>query len=246
MKLISTILIFLLLFVFSIDAKSKVKSNSKISLPQIHFPSAGGSAINPSLNPFLYNSPAYGNLILNQYNANMDAIISHIPQPQTDIGSQFLDTHIQKEISNDISVQPIQSGSSMPVYRITNIIDHGRANTSNYPKFKNVDYLLWKFQDIEEGNSILIKGNQLEFGTVNVFVDKPDSLLNFIKKEKDNFFLLESRVDGVLTGLLVNGRTKKVTKVQCTKQKETTQAIYEYAVIGEEVEFWNYLGLFGK
>jgi len=66
-----------------------------------------------------------------------------------------------------------------------------------------------------------------------------------MQKEKDNFFLLEDRKEEVLVGYLVNRKTKKVNKVQCTKVKDKA-AIYDYALLGEELEFWNYIGLFGK
>ena len=143
-------------------------------------------------------------------------------------------------------MEPIQTGQSMPTYRITNIIDHGRSDKNTDPKFKNVDYLLWKFQSIEEGNSVQIKGNQLEFGQSTVFADKPDSLLKFVRLEKESYFLLESKANGSLTGLLVNAKTKKVNKVQCTKVKDSSRENYEYAIIGEEGEFWNYIALFGN
>ncbi len=250
MKFNLIIAIILIVINFSVNAKSRgggIRMN--ISVPQFSSPASNGTTypvITSGLSPYFYNSAAYGNLLLNQYNANVNAMNARIPQPQSDLGAQYLDKQIQKEISDEIAVQPIQSGQSMPMYRITNIIDHGRSDKSTDPKFKNVDYLLWKFQSIEEGNPIQVKGNQLEFGQAIVFADKPDSLLKFVQKEKENYFLLESRANGVLTGFLVNAKTKKVNKVQCIKAKDSIKENYEYAVIGEEGEFWNYLALFGK
>ncbi len=245
-----TIAIIFIIVNFSVSAKSRgggVRMN--ITVPQFSSPASNGTTypvITSGLNPYFYNSAAYGNLLINQYNANVNAMNARIPQPQSDLGAQYLDKQIQKEISDEIAVQPIQSGQSMPMYRITNIIDHGRSDKSTDPKFKNVDYLLWKFQSIEEGNSVYVNGNQLEFGQTTVFADKPDSLLKFVQREKENYFLLESRANGVLTGFLVNAKTRKVTKVQCIKVKDSLKENYEYVVIGEEGEFWNYLALFGK
>ncbi len=233
----------------SLFAKSRGGVRMNISIPQFSAPIGGSSAppviLGPGLNPYYYNTPAYGNLILNQYNANINAINSRIPQPESDLGAQYLDKQIQKEIAEDILTQPIQTGQSFPTYKITNINDHGKLDSNKDPKFKNIDYLLWKFQNIAEGNSIQMKGNQLELGVSTVFAEKPESLLKFMQKEKDNFFLLEDRKEEVLVGYLVNRKTKKVNKVQCTKVKDKA-AIYDYALLGEELEFWNYIGLFGK
>lgn len=233
---------------FGIMAKSRgggVRMN--ISIPQFSAPIGGNSAppvmLGPGLNPYYYNTPAYGNLILNQYNANMNAINSRIPQPESDLGAQYLDKQIQKEIADEIAVQPIQPGQSMPTYKITNINDHGKIESNN-PKFKNIDYLLWKFQNISEGNSVQFNGNQLELGASIVFTDKPDSLIKFIQKEKENYFLLEDKKAEVLTGFLINRKTKKVAKIQCSKSK--VGANYDYAVLGDELEFWSYIGLFTK
>jgi hypothetical protein len=246
MKLILEIAIILVSINFTLNAKSKGSTKLNISVPHFSSPSSNGVSypVVPLPYPYMQSTPAYGNLLLNQYNANMNAITSRIPQPQSDLGAQYLDKHIQKEITDDLNVQPIQPGASMPSYRITNIIDHGRSINSKDPKFKNVDYLLWKFQNLEEGNSVQVKGNQLDFGVSSVFEDKPDSILKFIRKEKENYFLLESRTNGALIGLLINGRTKKANKIQCTKLKNTNMETYEYSVIGEELEFWNYLALF--
>lgn len=242
-------LILFLLINLSPFAKSKSKANFHISVPQFPAPSSNGISyplIAPGLNPYFYNNPAYGNLLLNQSNANLNAINSRIPQPESDLGSKYLDAQIQKEITEELTVQPLQTGSSMPVYRITNIIDHGRATNSSNPKFRNVDYLLWKFQNLEEGFSIQLIGDKIEFGQSVVFVDKPDSILDFVQKQKENFVLLESRANGSLIGFLGNSRTRKVSKIQATRTKDTKREIYEYAVIGEEKEFWNYLDLFGN
>lgn len=243
--------IFAIIFIlinFSLLSKSRGGVRMNITVPQFSSPSSNGVSypIAPGLNPYFYNTPAYGNLLLNQYNANVNAMNARIPQPQSDLGAQYLDKQIQKEISDEIAVQPIQSGQSMPVYRITNINDHGKPDKNSDPKFKNADYLLWKFQNIEEGNAVRIKGNQLEFGQLSVFADKPDSLLKFVRTEKENYFLLESRANGNLTGLLVNQKTKKINRVQCSKVNDSLRETYEYAVIGEELEFWNYIGLFGN
>ena len=246
----TTLILIVLLFVnLSLFSKSKNKANFNISVPQFSAPSSNGISyplIAPGLNPYFYNNPAYGNLLLNQSNTNFNAINSRIGQPESDLGSKYLDAQIQKEITEELTVQPLQSGSSMPVYRITNIIDHGRADNTNNPKFKNVDYLLWKFQNLEEGISIQFKGDKLEFGQSVVFVDKPDSILDFVQKQKDNFVLLESRANGSLTGFLVNSRTKKVSKIQANRSKDTKREIYEYTVVGEEKEFWNYIDLSGN
>jgi len=242
-------LILFLLINLSILAKSKSKASFNISTPQFSAPSSNGISyplMAPGLNPYFYNNPAYGNLLLNQYNANINAINSRNPQPESDLGSKYLGAQIQKEITEELTVQPLQTGSSMPVYRITNIIDHGRADNTNNPKFKNVDYLLWKFQNLEEGISIQLKDDKLEFGQSVAFVDKPDSILDFVQKQKDNFVLLESRANGSLTGFLVNSKTRKVSKIQAYRTKDTKREIYEYVVIGEEKEFWNYIDLFGN
>ena len=77
-------------------------------------------------------------------------------------------------------------------------------------------------------------------------MDKPDSILDFVQKQKDNFVFLESRANGSLTGFLVNSRTKKVSKIQANRSKDTKREIYEYTVVGEEKEFWNYIDLFGN
>jgi hypothetical protein len=248
MKIKSIVTIIFILINFSLLSKSRGGVRMNITVPQFSFPSSNGVSypVAPGLNPYFYNSAAYGNLLLNQNNANVNAMNARIPQPQSDLGAQYLDKQIQKEISDEIAVQPIQSGQSMPVYRITSINDHGRSDKNSDPKFKNADYLLWKFQGIEEGNTVQIKGNQLEFGQSAVFADKPDSLLKFVRTEKENYFLLESRANGNLTGLLVNQKTKKINRVQCTKSKDSLKENYEYAVIGEELEFWNYIGLFGN
>ena len=248
MKIKSVVAIIFILVNFSLLSKSRGGVRMNISVPQFSSPSSNGVSypVAPGLNPYFYNSAAYGNLLLNQYNANVNAMNARIPQPQSDLGAQYLDKQIQKEISDEIAVQPIQTGQSMPTYRITNIIDHGRSDKNTDPKFKNVDYLLWKFQSIEEGNAVQIKGNQLEFGQSTVFADKPDSLLKFVRLEKESYFLLESKANGSLTGLLVNAKTKKVNKVQCTKVKDSSRENYEYAIIGEEGEFWNYIALFGN
>lgn len=246
MKSYFKIIIFIILTSLSLNAKSKGGVRMNISVPQLS--SSGGSGVSfpiiaPGLSNQFYN-PAYQNFILGQYNLN--AINARLPQPQSDLGNQILDKHIQSEITEEIKVQPIQSGNAMPIYRITNIIDHGNSTNSKDPKFKHVDFLLWKFQAIEEGIPVQVNGSQLEFGNATVFADKPESLLKFVSKEKENYFLLETRDNSLLTGLLVNGKTKKVTRIQCTKIKNETRETYDHTVLSEEGDFWSYLGLFNK
>ena len=224
MKKFNLVVILLILVSISLNAKSK-SGRINITLPQFSSPSSNGVSIGSGLSPYFYTNPAYQNFILGQYNLN--AINSRLPQPQSDLGNQILDKHIQSEIAEEIRVQPIQSGNAMPVYRITNIIDHGNATNSKDPKFKHVDFLLWKFQTIEEGIPVQVNGSQLEFGNAIVFTDKPESLLKFVTKEKENYFLLETRDNRVLTGLLVNTKSKKVTRVQCFKvQNESYLALF--------------------
>lgn len=70
-----------------------------ITVPQFSSPSSNGVSypVAPGLNPYFYNSAAYGNLLLNQYNANVNAMNARIPQPQSDLGAQYLDKQIQKK-----------------------------------------------------------------------------------------------------------------------------------------------------
>ncbi|MBP7280207.1 MAG: hypothetical protein KBA66_01425 [Leptospiraceae bacterium] len=245
MKKFNLVVILLILVSISLNAKSK-SGRINITLPQFSSPSSNGVSfpIGSGLSPYFYTNPAYQNFILGQYNLN--AINSRLPQPQSDLGNQILDKHIQSEIAEEIRVQPIQSGNAMPVYRITNIIDHGNATNSKDPKFKHVDFLLWKFQTIEEGIPVQVNGSQLEFGNAIVFTDKPESLLKFVTKEKENYFLLETRDNRVLTGLLVNTKSKKVTRVQCFKVQNESRETYDHTILSDEVDFWSYLALFNK
>ena len=244
MKL-TAIFLFIFIYSFGLLAKSKA-SKGNISLPK--FPSNGGGSISlpiPGLSPLFYNNPAYGNFILHQYSENINALNARIPEPQSDLGIQYLNRQTQKDISEEI-VNPSSSGNSMPIYRITNIIDHGRGENAKDPKFKNIDYLLWKFQGIDEGFTVQLNESKIELGVSNVFSDKPTSLINFVSLEKEKIFLLESRDNTTLTGFLVDVKTKNVNKIQCFKVKSDTREIYDYRILSEDIDFWVYLTLFKK
>ena len=216
---------FIILFFFSIlflDSKPTKKSNILPSI-QLKIGNSNGTVYYPLLDPY-YS----GNLMLLQNQLNQQVLQTRIPKSEIDLGIKYLNTKINTSIKDKANSFLLDEENDA-IYKVYTINDHGKSK-NELPK---LEYLLWKYNDIESVYTIELFDSQINLLNKIDFTDKVKSLreLDF----KSNLFFYQNEKKGIL----FNSSNKKYFIINCVdKIEKNTCKLFTQV---EDSEFSEYI-----
>jgi hypothetical protein len=216
--------ILILFFSTSLILISKpTKKASILPSVQLRLGTSNGTVYYPVLDPYYTGSIM---LLQNQY--NQQVLQTRIPKSETDLGIKYLNSKINSSIKDRANLL-LQEDENDSIYKVYTINDHGKSK-NELPK---LEYLLWKYNDLESVYSIEIQDSRIKLLNKIEFTDKSKTLKELDFKN-DLFFSYDNN-----KGLLYLSSPKKYYRINCVEKIENN--VCKFFNKEEDSEFSEYI-----